>query len=92
MAALNDKFVISIEPSIVGCKLSLTILENKTYSSWAVKDAFNGLTREVPVGSQVEGFFKENSVVDLYIFDNTHQCNIIKNIKIIKKTEVTLDV
>jgi hypothetical protein len=83
----NESFVIYVEPTIVGCKLSLSVLENKTYSSWAVKDAFNGLTREVSIDESIEGFFTANSMVDLYIFDNNHKNSIIKNVKILEKND-----
>lgn len=92
MPKINENFLIYVENSLVGCKLSLKVLENKTYSSWAVKDAFNGLTREVNIDKTVDGFFRVNSIVDLYVFDNNHKCSVIKNVKISEKNEVSLDV
>lgn len=92
MAEKSNNFVIYIENATIGCKLTLEVNRKKTFTSWAVKDFFNGLTRESDIKEPINGFFKAGGIVDLYVYDSKHKENIIKNVKIIERNEVVLDV
>jgi hypothetical protein len=93
---INSDYVIYIENTIIGNYLYLEINNKKVFSTWAVKDNFNGLSRESSINEPISGFYKAENMVDLYIYDSKHKETIIKNVKIIKKAneeeEVTLDV
>lgn len=90
--ASNKSFNIYIEPSMIGCKLSLNISKSKTYVSWSVEDSFNGLSNQVSVNEDIYGFYELGSIVDLYLYDNKGKETVIKNVTLLQKKEVSLDV
>ena len=85
-------YKIFIEPSIIGCKLSINVSKSKSYSSWAVCDSFNGKSHVVPITEDIFGFYEAGSTVDLYIYDSKNKETIIKNVSLLEREEVTLNV
>lgn len=83
---------IYIEPSIIGCKLSLDVSKSKTVSNWAVEDAFNGKSHVVPITESIYGFYEKDGIVDLYLYDTKNKETIIKNVTLLEREEVTLNV
>jgi len=85
---IKNRFVIYVEPTKIGCELSLEIKKGKLVSRWAVEDLFNGLTRDVPINCTIKGFYKEGTFVTLHIYDTNNKLTIIKNVLIEKRKEV----
>lgn len=84
---LKNRFVIYVEPSKIGCQLSLEVKKGKVVSRWAVEDTFNGLTRDVPITDNINGFYKAGTFVTLHIYDNNNKLTSIKNVLIEEKRE-----
>jgi len=86
-------YKIFIEPSIIGCKLTLSVSKSRTACpGWAVHDSFNGKSHVVPLSEPIFGFYEAGATVDLYIYDSKNKETIIKNVTLLEREEVTLDV